>query len=62
MRKPYLDLMSESEWRRLLAENEAQFATLGEVDIETTSFGAGVEAMSDDEIDDACTEACRAPR
>ena len=62
MAKRHLDLMSESDYRRLIAENEAWAASLGEVDIETTSFGVGIEAMSDEQIDDACTSEVRRGR
>lgn len=53
-RDSYLDLMTESEYRRLLAEHEAALARLGEFD-ESTEFGAGFvydpEKDGDDAID-----------
>lgn len=59
MARRHLDLMSESEWRKLLAENEAWQASLGDVDVERESFGAGIEAMTDAEVDDVCTSEVR---
>ncbi len=53
-RDAHLDLMSESQYRRLVAEHEAALARLGEFD-ESTAFGAGFvydpEKDGDDAID-----------
>lgn len=50
MRKAYLDLMTESDYRRMLAEHEAFQVSLGDVDVDTKEFGAG---FNDYELDSA---------
>jgi len=60
MSRRHLDLMSESAFRKLVADHEAALAALCETD---EPFGAGLPpAMTDDEIDAEATRTIEARR